>query len=323
MNWTKHGLIYSLDRSNDWRKSHAQMPIVDVEADGCWRIYYSSRNFQGCSLPVTIDVETGNPVKVVAENIKPLLELGAPGCFDEHGVMPTAIVRAEGKIYLYYIGWSCQQDTPYRNAIGLAVSSDNGKTFQKKSNNPIIAQSKVDPIYTGTFHICREDNKWHGYYMSCTEWIENDGQLDPCYLIKYASSTDGVKWHREGKVAIDFKHANEGGIVSATVVLKNNRFWMWYCYRHKQGFRTEVDKSYRIGLATSENAIDWIRQDGISGIDIDSEGWDSEMICYPNVVKYEGQLYMFYNGNGFGQSGIGYAVLPSSDLNLQEAWRDC
>jgi hypothetical protein len=32
------------------------------------------------------------------------------------------------------------------------------------------------------------------------------------------------------------------------------------------------------------------------------------MICYPNVVQYRGTLYLFYNGNGFGQTGIGYAT---------------
>jgi len=35
---------------------------------------------------------------------------------------------------------------------------------------------------------------------------------------------------------------------------------------------------------------------------------ESEIITYPYVVDYRGTRFMFYNGNGFGQSGIGYAV---------------
>ena len=31
------------------------------------------------------------------------------------------------------------------------------------------------------------------------------------------------------------------------------------------------------------------------------------MICYPNVIECDGRIVMFYNGNGFGQSGIGCA----------------
>ena len=45
------------------------------------------------------------------------------------------------------------------------------------------------------------------------------------------------------------------------------------------------------------------------GIDVSSEGWDSEMIEYPHVFEHQGAKYMFYNGNKFGQSGFGYAQL--------------
>ena len=32
------------------------------------------------------------------------------------------------------------------------------------------------------------------------------------------------------------------------------------------------------------------------------------MICYPYVIECADQIIMFFNGNGFGQSGIGCAV---------------
>jgi hypothetical protein len=35
------------------------------------------------------------------------------------------------------------------------------------------------------------------------------------------------------------------------------------------------------------------------------------MQCYPYVIEINGSFYMFYNGNSFGQSGIGLAVLES------------
>ena len=33
------------------------------------------------------------------------------------------------------------------------------------------------------------------------------------------------------------------------------------------------------------------------------------MICYPHIVKVNNKYLMFYNGNGFGKSGFGYAEL--------------
>jgi len=44
-------------------------------------------------------------------------------------------------------------------------------------------------------------------------------------------------------------------------------------------------------------------------IDVSEEGWDSEMLAYPFFYKHNEKVYMFYNGNGFGKSGFGYAEL--------------
>jgi len=51
--------------------------------------------------------------------------------------------------------------------------------------------------------------------------------------------------------------------------------------------------------------------DAQTGIEKSDNGWDSEMICYPYVIDANGSKLMFYNGNGRGLSGFGYAVLES------------
>ena len=38
-----------------------------------------------------------------------------------------------------------------------------------------------------------------------------------------------------------------------------------------------------------------------------SDDWNGIMTCYPCIVEHEGILFMFYNGNGFGNTGIGVA----------------
>ena len=34
-----------------------------------------------------------------------------------------------------------------------------------------------------------------------------------------------------------------------------------------------------------------------------------EMIAYPHVIRNKNELIMFYNGNGYGKTGIGIAKL--------------
>ncbi len=45
-----------------------------------------------------------------------------------------------------------------------------------------------------------------------------------------------------------------------------------------------------------------------AGIDVSGEGWDSVMVTYPSVYEHDGELHLLYNGNGFGETGIGHAV---------------
>lgn len=67
--------------------------------------------------------------------------------------------------------------------------------------------------------------------------------------------------------------------------------------------------TYRIGLARSSDGFDWSREDLEAGINVSASGWDSEMIEYPFIFEFEGSQYMLYNGNEYGKTGFGMAVL--------------
>ncbi len=41
--------------------------------------------------------------------------------------------------------------------------------------------------------------------------------------------------------------------------------------------------------------------------------WDYEATCYPSVISCGGRDYLFYNGNGYGRTGFGVAVLEVDD----------
>lgn len=68
-------------------------------------------------------------------------------------------------------------------------------------------------------------------------------------------------------------------------------------------------KGYRIGYAYSDDLINWTRDDDNVGITTTEGDWDSDMMCYPNLVEVNGKIYLLYNGNEFGQYGFGVAEL--------------
>ena len=112
---------------------------------------------------------------------------------------------------------------------------------------------------------------------------------------------DRVRWVRDGRVCIDFRDG-EHAIARPCVLKDGDRYRMWYCFR---------GPSYRIGYAESADGLEWTRFDERAGIDVSSAGWDSEMLAYPFVFDSRGARYMLYNGNGYGRSGVGWAVLES------------
>jgi predicted GH43/DUF377 family glycosyl hydrolase len=309
MLWNKKGLIYCTDGKYDFNKSHASVPTIYKVSEHILRIYFASRDINNRTYISYIEVEADDPKKILYIHNKPIIEPGKKGMFDDCGAMPSHAINVNNQVWMYYLGWNVRNTIAYHNSIGLALSKDGGITFEKFSEGPLFDRNYIEPYYSAAPYILRENKIWKMWYLSNTKWVEYNGKNEPFYHIKYAESKNGIDWKREGKVAIDYKDENESGIVRACVLKDHKTYKMWYSYRNLQNYRTDKNNSYRIGYAVSTNGIDWTRKDDESGIDVSEGGWDSEMIEYPFVYDHKGERYMIYNGNKFGKTGFGYAVL--------------
>ena len=298
--WNKKG--------NFFNEHHSQVPVGD-EYQNFYRLYYSTR-IDGKSNPMFIDVDKEDPSKILNKSEKPILKLGNRGSFDWAGVMPTEIITLGDTKFLYYIGWSLRMDVPYHNNLGLAISRDNGNTWKKISDGPVLSTSYLEPGYVGTVSILIENGVWRMWYLSCLNWVESEVGLEPTYDIKYAESKDGINWVPIGITCIPLTN-DEGGISSQRVIKINDKYHMWYSVRNKTDYRKNIKNSYRIKKSTSNDGLSWIKEDDVE-LDIDlNSSWDNIMVCYPFIVQKENKLIMFYNGNEFGKTGIGYAVKES------------
>ena len=309
MKWEKKGFIYKPKGNHHWMQSHAQLPTVAKVNDDVLRVYYGTRDKFDRTVTTYIEVQADNPQNILYVHDRPVLGLGELGCFDDSGAMPSWIVNHAGLKYLFYIGWNKGVSVPYRNSIGLAINKDNGQTFTRLCKAPIVHRTKSEPHFFGASCVIIENGIWRMWYLSALKWVVIDGKPEPVYHIKYGESKDGVNWDRSGIVCIDLKSPDEGGIGRPCVIHEDGMYKMWYSYRGIRDYRTNKANSYRIGYADSNDGISWERKDDIVGIDVSPEGWDSVMVTYAYVYEHKGKKYMIYNGNGFGASGFGYAVL--------------
>lgn len=315
--WGKKGRIFVTDKSFEWSQTHATLPTPYLIDENTLRIFYTSRDIEQKSRISYIDVNPSNPQEIFLINKTPILELGELGTFDDRGMTSSFLLKINEKLYFYYNGYNIGSIARYRIAIGLAINDNINSEFKKISNGPIMDRSIEDPCGCATPCIIFEDGIYKMWYSSFVKWELIDGDAEPYYRIAYAESEDAIHWKSINNACIDFCN-DEGGIVRPTVIKLDNIYYMWFSVRKNTAYRNIKENTYRIGFASSINGIDWNRMDDKSGIELSESGWDSEMICYPQVFKYNNRLYMFYNGNGFGQSGFGYAEYEiNNNINLK------
>lgn len=300
MKWTKLGKIFEPDGTIDWMKTHSTIPFAEKISDNILKIYFSPRDYLNRSHLAWVTVDMNNPTKVLTYSKQPLLKPGPLGTFDDSGVVATCLLNHQSKKYLYYVGMNLGVTVPLRNSIGLAISHDNGETFEKLSEGPIIERNYKEPGFTATPEVIFENGIFRMWYLSCVRWEAANPKPRHYYHIKYAESHNGIDWDRKGIVAIDFKNNDEYALSVPRVIKEDGIYKMWYCYRGNR---------YRIGYAESSDGIGWIRKDEEMQITVSESGWDSDMIEYPYIYDHQNVRYMLYNGNDYGKTGVGIASL--------------
>ncbi len=312
MRWVKKGHIFSAANQYEWMAHHASVPIADKVNDQVVRIYFGPRDQRGRTRTAFIDVDADNPTNILYVHDRPALDLGKRGAFDDSGVMPSSIVNDGPRKYLYYIGWEQGVTVPYRHSIGLAVSTDGGVTFERVFEGPVVDRTRDEPYFCTSPFVLVDEGQWKLWYASTTDWVEVDGRAEPRYQIKYAESVDGRAWNRPNITCIEYTHDGEAN-GKQCVIKENGLYRMWFSYRGSVDYRTDKAQSYRIGYAESLDGKRWERLDDLVGLERAEEGWDSMMVAYPWVYHHRGVKHMLYVGNGFGESGFGYAVLEDDD----------
>lgn len=303
MKWEKKGLIYTPCLDKSWQDNSALTPTAFLLTDSVIRNYVSFRDTKGIGRIGYVDVNANNPSEILQISKQPVLDIGQDGMFDDNGVILGDIIRVKNKIYMYYVGFQLVNKVKFLAYSGLAISIDNGETFVRVKNIPILDRED-EALYIRAIHsVLYEDNKFKIWYATGSGWENIDGKLYPQYDINYIESDDGIYFGKKGIKCIENNlHNQEYRIGRPRVYKKDNIYIMNFTYG-------TVDGRYIAGQATSFDGINWLRDDSKLGISLSNNGWDSIHLSYPSIVSTSNKTYMFYNGNNMGQDGFGYAEL--------------
>jgi hypothetical protein len=194
----------------------------------------------------------------------------------------------------------------------LAISNDNGLTFKRIGDGPVLTASLHEPCLVGDGFVMVIEEVFHMWYIFGTGWKKyvTDSSPERTYKIGHATSIDGVTWIKEEahQIITDLLGPDESQALPSVVKI-GNRYHMFFCFRESFDFRKSKGRGYRIGHAWSEDLSNWVRDDINPHFEGTPGAWDSDMQCYPNVFECDGKVFMLYNGNEFGRQGFGLAEL--------------
>ena len=312
--WKKLGKVFTPQdvTGRPWLQEFAQAPAT-VLFDQHVRVYFSCRpppdaNGQYVSYSAWVDLDRKDLRRVLRVSEQPILPLGGLGEFDEFGTYPVSVIADGNELRAYYAGWTRCESVPFNVAIGMASSSDGGATFTKAGKGPVLSYTPDEPFVLSGPKVRRFNGTWYLWYIAGRKWKLVDGRAEPVYKIRMASSADGIDWQRENRDLIDSRVEEDEAQASPDVFHANGKYHMFFCYRYSGGYRGK-EFGYRIGYASSDDLLHWVRDDSKAGIDVSDSGWDEEMISYPHVFEVDGCTYMAYLGNQVGRHGFGLAVL--------------
>jgi predicted GH43/DUF377 family glycosyl hydrolase len=304
MKWQKKGLIYSPTGGSVWARNSALQPTPYLRtAEGAIRVFVGFRDDDGISRVGFVDVSAEHPSEVLRVSQDPALDIGAPGAFDENGVVPCAVSERNGKLYLFYAGYQLGRKVKFFVFSGLAISDDGGESFRRHSQAPVCDRTDRELFFRVIHTIMFDEKKWKVWYGGGSEFDTEEDRQYPRYNIRYAESPDGIHLSSHFRVCIDMDRDEYR--VGRPYVIKNSGIYRMF---YSAGTKEE---GYRLAYAESPDGITWTRKDAEVGIAVSNSGWDSRMQAYPAVLSCGDQTYMFYNGNDYGRDGFGYAVLEN------------
>ena len=314
--WTRRGVVVAgPPAEHRWWASHAQTPTPLVFGPRHWRVYFSARDARSRARMIYVDIDPLDDMRVLRVHDTPLLTPGLPGRFDSAGQGASHVVRERNKVLLYYVGMHLRLDVPYGICVGMAESDDGGNSFSPISEGPILSIGQLDPYFASLIHVTPlHDGSRTGWFMTGTGWeARSNGIHDPVYGLRRAVSADGRHWTPTAvTIGVDDGIFNEPvGLARPWVASLGGTDRLWFSHRSRRDFRTDVDAAYRImeidldSSGAPESAPRLLRFANPPG----PGDWDGLMQAYPSILPLGSGHVMFYNGNGFGASGFGWATL--------------
>jgi len=296
VSWKKLGMLYSVDNEHNKLLTHASNPLAIHLEEDTYRIFYSGRDADNRSSVSYVDIDLLER-KIIYDHKKPIIE-PRDNTFYSHGITIGNCWDEGGEKYIGFMGWQQRDNEHWRGDIGKF-------NLKTKEVSLLLGINEEDKVSLSYPHIIKEEDEYKMWYGSTISWDSENGEM--IHVIKSASSKNLIDWVYDG-ICIPYELGTAQAFSKPTVYKNQNGYRMWFSYRGGNGI------PYRIGYGFSQYGNTWEMTK--SNLDVSTDGWDSDMVCYPYVFEHKDKLYMLYNGNKYGLQGFGLATAETEITEL-------
>lgn len=284
-------------------RSHVMLPTPMVMADRV-RVYYASCDADLRGRIFCVDFAPEPPFRLIESYSAPVLDIGPPGQFDCDGVNPCQIIELGDRLGLLYIGWQRgPAERPYTLFGALAVSVDQGKGFTRMHPPQILAPRQGEVQFRTAPFLDRDEQGYRLLYIGGEGFTPGDaGKAAPVYSLMEMRCASPLDWSGPARpLMTPDLQAGELGFGRPVVFEEDGVRKLMISLRTRSGYslvQTEAD--FEPGPRPPLTPV----------LQPPFEDWESQMTCFgaPCIVG-DNQL-LFYNGDGYGSSGLGLAWRP-------------
>lgn len=298
--WRKLGRVLEA-AGTPLSRTHVMLPTPWVMADRV-RVFFASCDGELRGRIFFADFAPDPPFSLIQVSADPVFDVGPPGAFDCDGVNPSQALMVDGRLALVYIGWHRgPAETPYTLFGGLAVSDDEGLSFTRWKA-PLLPPIAGERYFRTAPFVQRDGAGWRMLYIGGDGFVAGQGDRQlPVYSVMELRSESLFDWDGPGvELMAPDVAAGEVGFGRPVITPRG---------------RLMVSLRTREGYTLVETAMDFApgtRPPLEPVIPPPFEPWEQTMTCFgaPCVVgPYE---LLFYNGDGYGASGLGLCWRPRS-----------
>ncbi|OLQ86141.1 hypothetical protein BIY22_12895 [Vibrio panuliri] len=306
MKWRKLGNIFDISARDlgPYGISHCANPrAINLHGD-IFRIFYCSRDLDNRSSVFAIDFDISS-LSILHVYTEPFLTYGKQNSYFSDGISIGNFYEVNGIRYLTFMGWKNPENEHWFGQIGIAELTANYElNLMGDDTKPMIPLDNSDSISLSYPWVTKlPDDTYEMWYGSTKSWVA-ESNTEMVHILKRRCSSDGFNWN-ETTDEVPFFEGIAQAFSSPCIYDFGKYKQMWFSYRSGSG------TPYRIGSAISYGNSEWelsLNEMTISPSEVESD-WDANMVEYPFVFEHKKMLYMLYNGDGYGKTGFGLAIL--------------